>query len=78
MKDTIDLCTLQPILAGRPDLEALRAAIVADQDQQPALPGAESVRETEHATPAFDVPFSLTAPAARTRARTAPRLPELD
>jgi hypothetical protein len=36
-----------------------------ETDQQPSLPGAESVRELEHATPEFDLPFALTAPTAK-------------
>lgn len=32
---------------------------------QPSLPGAEAVRDAEHATPEFDLPFALTAEAVR-------------
>lgn len=37
----------------------------ADPDQQQVIPGAEAVREVEHATPEFDLPFALTAEAVR-------------
>jgi hypothetical protein len=39
------------------------------EPEQPAIPGAESVRETEQPTPTFDAPFSLNAPVARTRGK---------
>lgn len=32
---------------------------------QPALPGAETVRETEIATPAYEAPYSLTRPPSK-------------
>lgn len=32
--------------------------------EQPSLPGAEAMRDLEHATPEFDLPFALTPPPA--------------
>lgn len=51
-------------------LAELPEAII--EETQPALPGAEDVRAAEHATPAFELPYSLTAEAdttVRERAR---------
>jgi hypothetical protein len=58
--EDLDAGTLQAALQ---DLEAVQAQRWGrGSEQQPALPGAESVRETETPTPEFEAPFSLTPP----------------
>lgn len=74
LHDRVDV--LDALIADNPPddgLTAARAECVARLAhlEQPALPGAETVRETENATPAYDAPFSLTpkvAPAIPPRA----------
>jgi hypothetical protein len=44
---------------------AIERGEAEDIIEQPALPGAEAVREVEHATPEFDLPFALTPPENR-------------